>query len=271
MRPRRISRFNAPKRLRYMHKLAVAALLLLAAFPSRADECNPNWSYSGTTGPQHWGDLGYALCATGLRQSPIEFRNLGRADNGLPTPGLNRGQESAFKVERRAYDVEVKDVNPAWTLQWAGRKATLAQFHFHVRAEHYLNGRQNEGEIHFLFQEDGKNDKIVVAVWLKKGTNANQALQKIIDLKPNTCPRVNNSGAIRIKMDDLLRNVDVNHYATYEGSLTTPTPTCQENVTFIMLLEPLEATEAQINALKVVMTPTGNVRPLQVQGVRWRR
>ncbi|HEV2718377.1 MAG TPA: carbonic anhydrase family protein [Thermoanaerobaculia bacterium] len=259
-----------------MHKLAIAAALLLAVSPLPADECNPNWGYTGRIAPEYWGEH-YPLCAAGLRQSPIDIRTSGRT----PDPGLrpvegNRQQESRFNVERRAYDLEVKDLNPAWTLSWQGRTATLLQFHFHVKAEHYLNGHQPEAEAHFVFKENGRNNLIVVAVWIKAGAE-NEALQKIIRLKPAECKQENPSGKATIKMNDFLQRINVNHYATYEGSLTTPTgslttptPTCEENVTFIVMLEPIQALASEINALKIVQDPPGNVRPLQTQGMRLR-
>lgn len=250
-----------------MHKFAIAAALFLAALPLRADDCNPNWGYTGNKAPQFWGTLGYPVCASVTRQSPINFENFGSPDPNLPDVVLNDMTASRFKVERRAYDVEVKDTNPVWTLTWGSRHATLEQFHFHVKGEHSLEGNQQDAEIHFVFKENGVNARIVIAVWLKKGPNPNEALKKIIDLKPPACPTVRDSGAITIKMGDLLRNV--NHYATYEGSLTTPA--CDENVTFIMALETLEATETQINALAVVAVPPGNVRPRRApQHFRWR-
>jgi len=266
MRRRRISQRGGGARLRSMRKLFL--LMLLVAMPCLGDDCHPNWGYGPNNGPAHWGALGYRRCAAGTRQSPIDFKDLGRPDNTLSTVGLNDTVESTFKVERRAYDVEVKETNPLWTLTWSNRHATLEQFHFHVHAEHYLNGKQHDAEIHFVFKETGRNARIVIAVWIERGTE-NEALKEIIKLKPpDGCPHERSSGAIKIKMGDLLRNV--NHYATYEGSLTTPE--CDENVTFIMALEPIQATQTQIDALEVVSVPPGNVRPPQNNRprVRWR-
>jgi len=241
-------------------------LLLLVAVPCLGSDCHPNWGYGPANGPAHWGALGYPVCANGRRQSPIDFRNLGSPDNTLSAIQLNDMAESSFKVERRAYDVEVKDTNPVWTLTWNHRHATLDQFHFHVRAEHLRDGKQHDAEIHFVFKENGKDDLIVVAVWIEKGSE-NKALKDILALKPNACPNERSSGAIKIKMADLVRNV--NHYATYEGSLTTPA--CDQNVTFLMALEPIQATQTQIDALAVVSVPPGNVRPTRAsQPVRWR-
>lgn len=257
-----------------MQKLAIAALILAAAVPSFAADpaCKPNWGYTEEDKrPEKWGTIGYRLCGNGLRQSPIDFRIAGRKDDPTLHPvSLNRQQLSTFDVQHRAYDLEVKEVKPAWRLSWQGRRATLVQFHFHVPAEHYLDGHQYDAEIHFLFQENGKTDKIVIALWIKKG-RANAALEKIIDLKPKACPLENPSGDyIKIKMDDFLSTINSNHYATYEGSLTTPTPTCSEDVTFIMMLEPIEASPEQIDALRIVKDSPGNVRPLQMQHVRLR-
>ena len=61
--------------------LAAGALLLggCAATTepaSQAPAADPHWSYEGASGPVGWGalDPGFADCATGTRQSPIDLQ-----------------------------------------------------------------------------------------------------------------------------------------------------------------------------------------------------
>jgi carbonic anhydrase len=59
--------------------LAVAAVL--APVSPRAQWKTP-WSYEGTSGPPHWGDLDadYAACKEGKEQSPIDIRHATKAE-----------------------------------------------------------------------------------------------------------------------------------------------------------------------------------------------
>jgi carbonic anhydrase len=55
--------------------LLVVVAIMLPAGP-RA-QWKTRWSYEGTSGPEHWGDLDpdYAACKVGKEQSPIDIRN----------------------------------------------------------------------------------------------------------------------------------------------------------------------------------------------------
>src|SRR5665811_1085726 len=60
--------------------VVVAGMFLLSAVVTAQEHTNEHakdgshsWSYSGSTGPEHWGDLSpeFAVCKTGKRQSPL--------------------------------------------------------------------------------------------------------------------------------------------------------------------------------------------------------
>ena len=40
-------------------------------------------SYSGSTGPESWGELGYPVCATGTQQSPIDIRTVSASTRAI--------------------------------------------------------------------------------------------------------------------------------------------------------------------------------------------
>ena len=246
-------------------------LLFLAAVPCFANDCGSGWGYTGTTGPTFWGGLRpeWLICSTGAAQSPINVTWNAPATNTLPLLTVSHAVESTFKVENTGHDLKVKEFSAPWTLEWYGRHATLEQFHFHVKAEHFDNGTQHLGEIHFLFKDNRNGSNIVLVVWIKSIAGANPGLTKILPSRPASCVTSLRS-TTTVKLDDFLVNVNRNRYATYEGSLTTPP--CSEDVSFIILRDGITVTQSQLNALTIVpLTVGGNVRPGQRQGVRWRQ
>ena len=69
--------------------VVVAGMFLLSAVVTAQEHTNEHakdgshsWSYSGSTGPEHWGDLSpeFAVCKTGKRQSPIDINHPPTAD-----------------------------------------------------------------------------------------------------------------------------------------------------------------------------------------------
>lgn len=242
-------------------------LLFLAAVPCLADDqCPPKWNYSGTTAPEYWGGLNtdWIACSTGMHQSPIAPRAFDTLNNDLPLLDVTL-TPSTFDVKNTSYTLEVSNLAPAWTINWGGRRATLKQFHFHRPAEHYdpVGKVRPDAEIHFVFKEDNADRYIVLAAWVMKGA-ANDALAKILAPNPVSCQAPKHSDQT-IKITELLKNP--NHYATYNGSLTTPP--CTENVTFILTLESITASQDQLTALTILPLPRGNARPLQ--GMPWRQ
>lgn len=214
-------------------------------------------------GPDHWGTLEggrWRICATGISQSPININTnipLSRRDSSLLPVSFNGS--SAFDVENTGVDVKVHPTGGSWTLTWNGETATLQQFHVHVPAEHLDRGVRHDGEIHFVYALPG-GKTLALAVWITHGA-LNGTLQRIIVRKPTACGGRNpltgtlSMGAFQINWA---------RYAVYRGSLTTPP--CDEGVTFLFALQPIFATAAQLNALKLVST--GNARPLQ--WIKWR-
>jgi carbonic anhydrase len=105
----------------------------------------------------------------------------------------------------------------------------------------------------------------VVAVWISEGAS-NDGIARIVAAKPASCESKQSTEKIHIQ--NFILNWQ--HYATYDGSLTTPG--CGENVTFLILLEGITATADQIAKLKLLST--GNARPVQdLNGrtIQWRQ
>jgi carbonic anhydrase len=232
-------------------------LLMLVALPCLGDDC-PRWNYSGTTGPDFWATLdpAYRLCATGIAQSPIDINSLARRDDTLARLTFGGGA-STFRVKNTGNNLKVYLTNP-WTLTSFTPAATLEEFHFHVPAEHLDRGYRHAGELHFVFKTATK--AYAVAVWIDAGP-ANNAIASVLANKPPAC-QTSGTSTQTVIIGGLL--VNPQHYATYSGSLTTPP--CSEPVAFLITLNPITASPAQIAGLKLLVT--GNARPLQ--GMKFR-
>ena len=260
MSPTRISRFLGQKRLVCMRNILAVLLLCLAAIPCLGDECPSPWGYTGDKGPAYWGKFS-EVCATGVRQSPININSLLKDPVKLPSLVLG-GDPTKFKVKNTGHDLKIYPDGKLTLEGFPPAAATLSQFHIHVPAEHLDNGVRHAAEIHFVYE---LGDRIfAIAVWIKRGP-ADRELQKIANVKrPPVCDKSELSDST-IDIKKLLKGRS--HYAAYEGSLTTPP--CSENVTFLILLDPITATATQIRALTVEPVPPGNARPLV--GMKWRR
>src|SRR6478735_3563929 len=60
----------------------LASLALVGAASFAQGHAGPHWSYSGSEGPDHWGELdkAFGTCQMGHRQSPIDIRAPKAAD-----------------------------------------------------------------------------------------------------------------------------------------------------------------------------------------------
>jgi carbonic anhydrase len=250
-------------------KRLFVAVLFAAALPCFG-ECITQWGYANDSkGPDNWYRLGppppndWHVCKDGIAQSPIDISIANIPPGGLPELVFNNLPTTSFKLYNKGQELKVEEVTPAWTLTWNGQPWTLQNFHFHVPAEHTYGGQRYAGEIHFVFERG--TQAVAVAVWIRQGTPANETLRKIIAVKPQSCQNPPGHSAEPIRMSDFL--LSPRRYASYRGSLTTPS--CSENVTFVIQLAPITATAAQIQALKILPNlPLGNARPLQ--RIKWR-
>lgn len=233
--------------------LAMMVMTGCAKAPSELSttEHTPHWSYTGESGPAHWGDLApeYALCANGTAQTPIDI---------VPT-----ANEALVNPEVRYRIGEVSIVNNGHTIQanaTAGSAITvngveygLAQMHFHAPSEHMINGQRARAEVHFVHKAaDGS--LTVIGALVQAGSQENDAWAPFVAAL-NTA-----EGATTTTTLDwaaLLPN-DLMTYR-YRGSLTTPP--CTEGVNWMVLQTPVVLSEAQLAAFTAAYN--GNARPIQ--------
>jgi carbonic anhydrase len=212
-----------------------------------------HWSYSGSESPRYWGQLdpSYATCDSGQHQSPIDLRDF---TNGDLKPIRFKYGAGGHMVLNDGRSIQVNYTLGSEIIV-DGYRYELKQYSFHSPGEHYINGRAYPLEVQF-FHVDGKGRVVAVSVMFELGKE-NKALDEIWDVVPR------HSGDrflfhSTVLASDLLPR-DKSYYR-YEGSLNTPP--CTEGVTWLVMKQPLEVSEAQLEKFRKII-PDPNNRPLQ--------
>lgn len=212
-----------------------------------------HWSYKGSEGPEHWGDLShdFSLCKTGVEQSPVDIPAHAPTNPGDIT--LNY-KPSALNILNNGHTIQV-NYDAGSTMTVGGKTYNLLQFHFHIPSEHELDGELKEMELHLVHQaSDGQ--LAVVGVLLVPGAE-NAALAPVFanlpaqhqDAAPVAGASVDAAGFVP---------ADLTFYR-YDGSLTTPP--CSEGVKWQVMKNTVAVSQAQIDAFKAIFE--NDARPVQ--------
>ncbi len=227
------------------------------------------WSYSGTQGPEHWGELdaAWATCKAGNRsamvergtahQSPVNFSG----DTQLVTLVLTGADKSLnFSRKNNGHTIQLNENDSAGdvTIELRGVTYTLTQFHFHAGSEHNDHGKQTAMEVHFVFVNEGDAETTryaVVGLFIDAG-KSNPALAKALGA---LLPKANHSDntTISIKVAKILH--DSGKAYRYNGSFTTPP--CTEDVQWTVMAQHATLGAAEIKAFTDLYSD--NFRPLQ--------
>jgi len=216
-----------------------------------------HWSYEGPSGPHAWAKLApeYAKCGSGERQSPIDIRDGMKLDLD---PITFEYRPSSFRVLDNGHTIQA-NVNGWNSMRVMGRRFRLEQFHFHRPSEEMIDGKQFEMVVH-LVHKDSESRLAVVAVLVESG-----ARQPVIQAVLNNLPLERGEELAVSANLDLAQMLPANRrYFTYMGSLTTPP--CSEDVLWIVMKQPVQATEDQLELISR-MYPM-NARPIQASSGR---
>lgn len=213
-----------------------------------------HWSYSGTTGPQHWGNLqnDYKTCEQGERQSPIDIVTDSIKDAESLDNLYFDYKDTDINIVNNGHTIQVNSDNTSYAL-FQGKKFKLLQFHFHSLSEHSVNGKYYPMEAHLVHQaQDG--ELAVVGVFLKEG-EYNKELQKIFKFMPVNVGDSSINHNFKINSNDLLPKG--REYYHYLGSLTTPP--CTQIVEWYVMKNPIEISQKQLEQFNKLYS--GNYRP----------
>ena len=143
-----------------------------------------------------------------------------------------------LEVENTSHVIEVPAASGGY-ITVDGHRYDLLQFHFHTPSEHHMAGKAASLELH-LVHKDAAGKLSVVGV-LASGTTMNPALQPIVAALPVASCTNHES---HVKFDPAALLPKTRDYVTYGGSLTTPG--CGEDVTWMVLTQPITASAAQV-------------------------
>lgn len=248
----------------WMYVLLIFAAVL-APLSSQA-QWRTRWEYEGAKGAEHWSELDpdYAPCNVGKEQSPIDIRNVEKAD--LPALRFESKSSPLKYLVNNGYTIRVNyhDTRETRNLLIVGDKHyQLTQLHFHRPSEEYIHGKPYDMVAHLMYQaSDGK--VAGVAVLLKAGS-ANATIQQIWEHMPQTESKVLTDFSHE---EEAIAGVDINPagllphdtgYYTYLGSVTAPP--CTEGVTWYVLKTPVDISAEQISAFAKLYPH--DVRPIQ--------
>jgi len=232
---------------------AVVPLVALLSTSAAASD----WSYTGTFGPDRWGELpGYSQCSAGQQQTPIPLWSLSSLPLDLAPPSFSYSA-TPLVMTHKEHTVEFSYA-PGSHITSLGTNYRLAQFHFHTPSEHTLDAVSYPLEMHLVHVDSTGAPAVVVGVFIKRGAR-NTALGAAFDNLPQNTGDVSQPSGATINAAHLLPS-NRTHFR-YAGSLTTPP--CTEGIRWYVMNTPIEMSDAQIAAYQNVSGLNPSARPVQ--------
>ena len=229
--------------------LFASVVPLAWSVPLVADRTSDHWSYSGATGPEHWG----ATCRAGKAQSPIDIRTAETSRRKLPVLAFNY-RPGPLRIIDNGHSVQVNVANGSM-LSVGDARFRLIQFHFHRPSEETINGRHSDMVVH-LVHRDSEGRLAVVAVLLQGGAD-NSAIATVWRHLPLEKEREVSPTDVTINPAELLPASRA--YFTYMGSLTSPP--CTESVRWFVLKAPVSISAGALRKFGALYP--ANARPTQ--------
>ncbi|KAA3463970.1 alpha carbonic anhydrase 1, chloroplastic [Gossypium australe] len=230
----------------------IFALSLLLGIASAID---------GHNGPDRWGKLNptFSPCSTGKRQSPINIQRNLTVHNKLLKP-LTRNYKSVnATLVNRGYSVGVFFEESPGDLWINGKNYSLQQFHWHLPAEHHIEGQRFAAELHMVHRA-ADNSAVVVSM-LYQESKADPLFSRIMEGLKHLGKENTEVPLGTLNINELNRRP--RKYYTYVGSLTTPP--CTENVIWIILGKVMSISKEQITTIDSPLNShcKKNARPCQ--------
>ncbi len=232
------------------------SLLFTTALAAGASDVH--WEYSGSKGPDYWGDLTpkFSVCSSGKNQSPIDVTDTMKAE--LPALDFLYNSNAA-EILNNGHTVQI-NFRPGSMIEVGGRRFELQQFHVHAPSENRIGGQAFPLEGHLVHAD--RNGNLAVVAVMYEVWQVNKALNLLWDPLPE---KAGDRRAITrpVTAADLL---PVNWaYYRFNGSLTTPP--CTEGVWWLVLKTPAKISREQVEMFSHVMRHPNN-RPIQPLNAR---
>ncbi len=198
----------------------------------------PEWSYEGAGRPEFWSrlDPAYALCGNGRRQAPVDIRDSIPVDQ---PPVDFAYRDTPFTIIDNGRTIEVTLSGNAMLTM--GKVYRLQRIVFRQPSETRIAGVAYPLEAQLLHKStDGA--QAIVSVLFSEGTE-NSFVQTLWDYLPLEAHTAVTPPGILV--DPLLLLPSRRGYYSFMGSLTTPP--CTEEVLWIVLQQPVQLSQAQID------------------------
>lgn len=196
-----------------------------------------------------------ALCARGLRQSPIDIAGATRRD--LPPLEFDYRAE-ALRIVNDGHTVRVRCA--ASTMRVGGAPHRLQQFHFHLPAGDRIGGEEFPLGAHLPHKSS--SGQLVTLVLLFREGRSHAALERLLPWMP--AAREPERKHPDVSFDPAAWLPAENGYYRYTGSLTSPP--CTEGVAWLVIKRVQEVSAAQLVRLRQLIAP--NARPVQPRNGR---
>jgi carbonic anhydrase len=236
-----------------------AGLALCPLCAPKGFAADAHWSYEGASGPDKWGELDAAskVCSVGIQQSPV---NIGETIKAQLPPLKMTWAKTADTILNNGHTIQLNMGESSTLAVGGGGNFRLVQFHFHRPSEHTVNGASFPMEAHFVHANAAGN-LAVVGVLMTTG-KPNKSFNTIVLTMPN---REGPPVAADPKIDPNAFLPAKRTYYRYSGSLTTPP--CAETVDWLLLTDPVQVAEADINSFARLYPK--NARPVQKDNRRF--
>ncbi len=214
--------------------------------------CAKNWSYSGKTAPQNWGDLDekFKFCKIGYNQSPIDIKS-DFEDGELKFSYSN----SDVELLRKNYVKQVEFDSRDFVLR-GKKKYFIRNLHFHHPSEHLVAGEPHSLEMQ-IYHKSEDEQLLVLAIFLevvKGSTKENLEIDNLIKLLSSK------EKAAKLNLAKIVNYGDKIFF--YDGSFTTPP--CTEGVKWYVMKTPLQISKSQMNQIiKLAILAKSNAREVQ--------
>ncbi|XP_033123933.1 carbonic anhydrase 7-like [Anneissia japonica] len=262
-------------------RIFVASLVFIFANSSAS-----NWSYEESTGPEHWGEIGYPICSGGYRQSPIDIPNavIAPAQSMLPfelTCDWNSGRP--LSITNNGHTVQ-GTLNGQYNSKGGPLLSTVflaEQFHFHwgmtndVGSEHTVRGQAYPAEMHIVHYDSTRFNNVSEAMNSNMGLavfgffigisqDDNTAMQSIVQGISGLGMGQTKDVQTPFNLSSLLP-MPLGNYWNYNGSLTTPP--CYESVIWTVFETPITISQTQMDMFRQLGDSTShpiinNFRPI---------
>ncbi len=231
---------------------AIGALFL--ALSGSAFAQDEPYAYACENCPANWENLAIdGNSCGGDNQSPIAFDASSTRGARSARLTLTYGTE-LVEPDMTLTNIEWGADASASSVRWNGEEYFFSQFHFHTTAEHVINGERSDLEMHFV-NKTAEGAALVIGVSILVGAE-NGAFEPVTAALP---------GADLAVVD--LRALLPGNLSAYAYTGSTTTPPCSANVEWRLLRNPVELSQAQIDAIRnelwAINDGFDNNRPIQ--------